>query len=158
MSRTLSAVGQASVNANQTGEEWILLLTLNHADFGAPIRYARRATSFTSNGNVFSPFFFDLSLPDQTPDTLPRWNVTIGNVDQAALAELRALATAPDIQIDVVRASAPNTIEMTTGGDYKIKSISYGQEGIVAEISMEDLIGEGFPGGRILPSNFPGGF
>ena len=158
MARALSATGEASVLANETTEEWILLLTVNHASFSGPQRFARRRTSIVSNSNTYNAAFFDLSFPDQTPNQLPRWQVTIDVVDQAVLAELRSVSTAPDIQIDVIRAAAPDTIEMTTGTDYKLRSLAYTGTTVTGEISMEDLLSEGFPGGRILPSNFPGGF
>jgi len=158
MSRALSSTGEASVLANETSEEWIILLTVSHASFSATQRFARRRTNITSNGDTYNAAFFDLSFPDQTPNQLPRWQIIIDVVDQTVLAELRAVATAPDIQIDVIRAAAPNTIEMTTGADYKLRSLSYAGTTVTGEVSLEDLLGEGFPGGRILPSNFPGGF
>lgn len=157
MSRALSGTGLASALANETAEEWIALLTISHASF-ATHRLARRKTSITSNGQSFSPSFFDLVLPSQIPNELPRWQITIDIVDQVLLGSLRSVDTPPNIQIDIIRASSPNTIDMTTGSDYKLRGVRYTGTTLTAEISMEDLIGEGFPGGRILPSNFPGGF
>lgn len=158
MARNLSSVGVASALANETGEEWVVLLTVTHPDWAVPKRFARRKTALLSRGETYFPVYFDLTFPDQIPNQLPRCQITIDNIDETVLSVLRAVATAPDIVIELVRASDPDQVEMTTGADYQIKSYAYTASTIVCEISMEDLLGEGFPGPRILPSNFPGGF
>ena len=157
MSRTLSATGLASMLANETAEEWIILLTISHVSFST-VRLARRSINIVSNGETFNSRYFELTWPDQTPNNIPQWQLSLDIVDQAVLAELRAITTPPTVRIDLIRASSPDTIEMTTGDDYKLRNMRYISTTMTAEISMEDLLDEGFPSGRILPSNFPGGF
>ena len=67
--RTLSSAAQAAVFAAQTGEAFLVLLELNHADLATPIRVTSDAVATVSNGDTYTPFPFFISLPGKRDAT-----------------------------------------------------------------------------------------
>lgn len=155
---TLSQTMSKAMLARMTAEEIILLLTLSHANFVVPIRRALRRTLIISRGETFFPMHFMPTLPSQEEGALPHWPIKLDGVDQSILRELRAISTRPHVKIEVIRASDPDYVEMTTGDGYEVFGYTFPAYTITLDVGMFDLETEGYPGGRILPSNFPGGF
>lgn len=144
------------MNAQETGEVWLVLLTITHTDLPAPLRFVNNNEDITSNGNVYTAFPFEIFLPDQDPDQPPRASLRIDNVDRQIVAALRTLTSAPTIQFDIILASAPNTIEATFPG-MKLVGASYTAATIEGEIAPESLFTEPMTY-TMTPSRFPGLF
>ena len=155
---TLSQSMSQAMLSRMTAEEIILLLTISHANFVTPIRRALRRTSIVSRADTYFPMHFMPTLPSQEEGSIPQWQIKLDGVDQTVLRELRAISTRPEIKIEVIRAGDPDYVEMSTGDGYQVFTYTFTAYIMTLEVGMFDLETEGFPGGRILPSNFPGGF
>lgn len=157
MSRTLSAAAMAAITAAETGECFVILVTIDHADLAAPIRVNTSGADLTSNGNLFQAFPFDVIVPDDPDSGSPRAKLTIDNVDRQIVLSVRQLNSAPALTLQVVRLEDPDTIE-TEWTDFKMSNISYDAMRIEGDLTIEDFTTEPFPAAVFSPQRFPGLF
>jgi len=157
MSRDLSLTFREAINAQQTDEVFLVLLTIDHDDLGSPFYVVNNNEDIESNGNTFVAYPFDISLPDDSDDSIAVGKVTIDNVHRDIVVAIRGINTAPDLTIQVVLASDPDTIEAEFSG-FKFTDIVYDELVISGNISIEDFMHEPFPGDSFVPRYFPGLF
>ena len=157
MSRSLSSAARQSVYAAETGEAFIILLTLSHASLAIPIRVTSDAVVTTSRGNSFIPFPFDLILPDDQDNRSPRARLVIDNVDRQIVQAVRSLSSAATVLIEIIRAASPDTVEAQFV-DFKLTNVSYNAMRVEGNLTIEDFTSEPFPAASFSPSLFPGLF
>lgn len=157
MSRTVSSLTQQALYAAETGEAFLILLTLNHADLSVPIRVTSDAVTTESRGNSFVPFPFDLVLPDDQENRSPRARLMIDNIDRQVVSAVRALSSAPTALIEIVRAAAPDIVEAQFV-DFRLTNVSYDVHRVEGNLTIEDFTAEPFPAATFSPSLFPGLF
>lgn len=155
MARTLSSPAQRAAYAQETGEVFLVLLTINHATLPAPIRVVNDTQNIVSGGNTYLGFNFTIVLPDEREDQPPRSRVVIDCIDRSIIAALRPLTSPPTLDIQVVLASSPNTIEASFTG-FSLRQINYDAMQIEGELTMEEITMEPFPEGSMTPQDFPG--
>ena len=155
MARSLSAPAIASQNAQQTNEVWLVLLTITHPDI-TTLRFVNNTDNVVSNSQTFTAFPFEVVLPTQDADNIPRASLRIDNVDRSIVAALRTLTSPPTVQFDVILASSPNTIEATFPG-MKLMSATYTAATVEGELGPELLYTEPVSL-SMTPSRFPGMF
>lgn len=154
MSRSVSGLTRQALNAAETGEAFLILLTLDHDDLSVPIRVTSDAVTTTSRGNDFVPFPFDLVLPDDLDDRSPRARLVIDNVDRQIVQAVRNLISAPNALIEIVRAAAPDTVEAQFV-DFKLTRVSYDAHRVEGNLTIEDFTTEPFPAAVFSPGLFP---
>lgn len=157
MTRTVSTTAKAALFAPQTGEAFLILLTLSHADLAVPIRVSSDAVNTTSRGDLFIAYPFDLTLPDDEEQRPPRARLVIDNVDRQIVATIRTLQSAPTLLIEIIRANDPDTVEAKFS-DFKLFDITYDSQVITADLTLEDFTAEPYPAATFSPSLFPGLF
>jgi hypothetical protein len=155
MSRSLSTLARQSLYGAETGEVWLLLLTIDHDDLAAPIRVVNNMENVTSNGEVYTAFPFTLTLPGEQEDQPPRLRLAIDNVDRTIVASVRGLSSAPTVQLDVCLASQPDTIEASFPG-FTLRQAGYDHLVVEGDLTLEELVTEPFPEGSFTPQFFPG--
>jgi hypothetical protein len=156
MPRTLSATAVASLNAQETGEVWLVLLTISHPDLPTPIRVVNNNEDITSRGNVYQAFPFEIVLPGEDPDSPPRAAIRIDNVDRSVIALIRSISSAPSVTIEVILASQPNTVEIAYSS-LALRNVRYDPSTIEGELFFEPLFNEPITA-TMTPSRFPGLF
>lgn len=156
MPRTLSATAVASLNAQETGEVWLVLLTISHPDLPTPIRVVNNNEDITSRGNLFQAFPFQIILPSEDPDTPPRAAIRIDNVDRSIIAVLRSISSAPSVTIEIILASQPNTVEIAYTS-LALRNVRYDPAVIEGELFFEPLFDQPITA-SMTPSRFPGMF
>ena len=158
MARSVSATLEAAIYQQETNEIFHTLLEIAHADMSETLRYVDNTADVTSNGDVYTAFPFVVdSPPGDTDDYLPSVRLTIDNIDRVIIAELRSIDSAPTVDVSIVLASDPDTIECGPL-QFTLKSISYDAQTITAELSYENILNEPFPAGTFTPTDFPGLF
>ena len=140
-----------------TGDCMALLLTLSHADFEADINFNTSGADITSNGVTYTAYPFDIILPNDEADRSPRAKLTIDNTDRRIVAAVRSLRSAPSATFSLVRASAPDVLEVTFP-DFKLTNISYDMATVEGDLTLEEFTAEPYPGLLFTPSTFPGLF
>jgi hypothetical protein len=175
MSR-LNSLSQSAIRAmfaSETPEALILLITItNPADPTTPVRladgYTNRIDSLTtdneviygvtSNGNNYIFLPMELSLPGEQETGAGQCSLILKFVTREAIELIRTHLTSPvDVQIDLVLASSPNTVETSFSG-FKITNVTYNADQITFDLNMVSLSREPFPSFTFTPANFPGLF
>lgn len=154
MSRTVSSLTRQALYAAETGEAFLILLTLNHASLSTPIRVTSDSVETTSRGNVFAAFPFELVLPDDQDKVSPRARLVIDNIDRQIVQAVRTLSSAPTVLIEIVRAESADTVEAQFV-DFKLTNVSYDSHRVEGVLTIEDFTAEPFPAATFSPSLFP---
>jgi len=156
--RNPSATFKRAIFASQTGEAFLMLLTIDHASLGAPIRATSDSVATVSNGNTFVAYPFRLELSPEGEKATPRMRLQIDNVDREIVQALRnAGLTAPTVTAQVVLGSDPDTIEAEFP-EFKLRSASYDALVVEGELRLEDFTTLPYPFLTYTPSRFPGLF
>jgi Domain of unknown function (DUF1833) len=157
VSRAVSTSALHSLHVQDTQEAFLILLTLSHDSLETPIRVTSDAVQTESNGEVFVPYPFTLSLPDDDESRSPRARLVIDNIDRQIVGAVRSLATPPAVLIEIVRAAAPDTVEARFA-DFRLVNVTYDAQAVEADLSVEDFTTEPFPAQVFSPGLFPGIF
>jgi hypothetical protein len=157
MSRSLSTTAKQAIFAQETGEVFLMLLTINHSDLGSPIYVVNNTEDVVSNGNTFLGYPFYFELPGEDAESLSQVNLTITNVDKLLVAGVCSIATPLDVKLQVVLASDPNVIE---AGDFdmKMRDVNYDAFTLTGRCNFNDLLNEPYPAGTYTPADYPGLF
>ena len=157
MSRILSSQMESSLYAAETGDAFIVLLTISHPDLAAPVCVTSDAVTTVSNGTSFVPFPFDLALPSDIDSKSYRAKLTIDNIDRSIVQAVRSLTSAPTVLIQIVRAAAPDTVEVQFV-DFNLTNVTYDAYRVQGYLTVEDFTAEPFPSAIFSPGLFPGLF
>lgn len=153
----LSGDALASVFAQETGEVWLILLTIAHQDLATPIYLVNNTEPVSSRGNEYQPLGFDIVMPELNGQTLPQVTLTIDNVGRDLIELMRTITVPPVITVEVVLANNPDQVE-TSLTDFRLTDIKYTRIAITGTLAVEDILREPVPSGRFTPSQFPGLF
>lgn len=141
--------------ADNATDPMLLLLTIDHVDLPSPIRLVRNKADIVSRGNTFTAFPFDFVAPGATDGGSRPARITIDNVNQVIVQTVRALTSPPTLLVEVVLASALNTVEDSLPV-FKLFAASGDRYALEAEIndSAEDEA-EPLMQWTCTPSQFP---
>lgn len=157
MPRNVSLAAIQGALAQQTSEVYLVLLEIDHANLGTPLRFVNNSENVTSNSNLYTAFPFAVVLPDDQESREPRAEIRIDNISREIIDEVRSLSTYPTMTLSVILASSPNTIEwgplefITQGANYDANTITFS---LVYSVFAE----EPFPYRVFDTINFPGMF
>lgn len=169
MSRTLSSTALRALFAEDTGDYPILLVTVTHDTFQAPIRVSSDPTTrlsatdaeiiygTVSRSMSFAFLPFQISLPGEFEDSAPRARISIDNVSRELTAAVRTLTSPPVVTIELVMASTPDVVEATFP-NFDLSDVDGDVMTISGTLSIDLLVLEPFPAGIFSPGQFPGLF
>jgi hypothetical protein len=160
MSRNTSTTFREAIFAQETGEAFVVLITIDHADLSEPIRVCSdsKNTPLTRNGGeTYIAYPFEFSLPDDTDESVSAGSITIDNVSGDIAKAIRTLITPPTVKIEIVLASTPDTIEASFE-NFELIDVQYDANTIKGNISIQNFMAEPYPGGIMGPANFRGLF
>ncbi len=157
MSRTLSQAARRAINAEATGEVFLLLLTIEHEELAAPIRVVNNTENVVSRGELYVAYPFEIALPGEDPESVARVSLRIDNVDRQIVQALRPVQAPLSVALEVVLAGSPDTVE---AGPFTLTLIAAECDAFVVtgELAFEDVLNEPFPGHSYIPSDYPGLF
>lgn len=157
MPRAISATSQAELLAQTSGEAFIALVTIDHADLAEPIRVCRDGVDTTSRGETYVAMPFELERPAEDDSGAGVARLSIQNVSQEITAAVRAMTTPPSVTIEIVAASDPDTPELTLEG-FTLREARWDALVVEGTLDLEDFLGEAWPKDSFTPGNFPGIF
>lgn len=140
----LTGIGAQEVSQQETSTAWIILITVNPPSKDEPIRVTSDSVPTISQGNLFDPFPFMVTLPDDVEGRSPQAQLRIDNTDQQIISRLRGLPSPAMVTIQIVRASNPDVIEREWT-DIQWISSDYDAGMITGSLSVDDLATEEFP-------------
>lgn len=157
MPRQLSAALMQALNAQETGEVLLHLLTIDHDDLPETLRFVDNTVDITSGGNVYTAVAFQLALPQEREDAMPQVQVRIDNVDRRIMESIRPLVSPPAMTLAVILASSPNTMEFGPC-NFTLRGVEYDARSITGVLAHEDVLNEPAMQYAFTPQNFPGLF
>ncbi len=144
------------------GEAWsvesdlpLALLTIDHDDIDPAIRVVANKVGISSNGETFSAFPFEITLPDNLEDAPPRARLKIDNVSREIAQAIRDISTPADVTIQVVRHDALDTVEMTWPA-MRLTNVRWNALTVEGDLEFENLTREPYPAHTFSPAEFPG--
>lgn len=167
MSRSLSSGMIAALNAQETDECPIALLTITHDDLAQPILLSSDPTTrisddpvvyqTSSRGSDFLFLPFDFTLPDDRSDAPPRVVLEIDNIGRDLVSLLRSVSTPASVKMEIVLASSLDDVEIELPV-LQMADADIGEQAIRIELVVDALINEPFPSSLFTPGAFPGLF
>lgn len=141
--------------AEATNQVFILLVTFWHGQ--EIFRCALNTEEVVSRGQVFTPTYFSVELPEVSNDAPGGVQLTVDNVDQRMIDLLRRITTPIQVKIELVLASQPNTVELYIE-DLVMRNVSWNVAQITGQLTSEDMLNASFPGHIYEPRTFQGVF
>jgi hypothetical protein len=155
MANELSTELKAQLFAQQSDDPFLTLVTLTGTGF--TYRLVNNTRDIISNGETFTAFPMKVRLPTDDGESARDFQIEFDNSSLLLLAALRSVTEPIGCQIDMILASMPNVIQMSTS-DLLIRSISYDESKVSARIVLDNFITVGMTSERYTPIAFPGMF
>lgn len=141
-----------------SGEEAVYLLEITHPQLGSPVRIARDAQDVVSNGNTYIGLAFDIQLPEDLAQSLPRAPIRIDNVGRELTQWIDQSKGGKGAQVRVMQVMRddPDTIEY----DVTLDLLNVRQNGahVIGELGYEDTLNLPALAETYRPDNIPGIF
>lgn len=153
----VSETARRALYAPESEEVFLVLLTIDHDGLSQPIRVVNNLEQVNSRGQEFIAFPFSISLPDDKEESPPRARLAIDNVTREIGQAIRQIVGPPRVTIEVVMASAPDTVEASFP-NFLLRNVTYDAATVSGELMVEDLTREPVPSRRFTPGRFPGIF
>lgn len=158
MSRNLSTTALQSVLSQETGEVWLATLKIDHADMATPIRVVNNTEDIVRADGTYIAFAFDITIPGDTEEEVPEVRLKIDNVDRMIVDEIRSLVGPPDVTLEIILASSPDTVEAGPF-NFKLQDVSYNDLTVSGRLGYEtDILNEPFPAISFTPNTAQGIF
>lgn len=142
--RSLSSAAQVSLMERVTDELWLVLLTIDID--GTEYRVVGGShQDVTSNGDVYTPYAFDVLLPAESLETVEQVTLTLDNVDQILVDGLRAAKNPLQFKLQLALYSQPDTIELELD-HLESQSVEFDEFQIRATLILNDIWNQKFPG------------
>jgi len=152
--RTISSNARAALYAAQSDEVWLQLLTIDHDDMVAPIRLVSNTEDVVSNGETFTAFPFELAIPATAQESV---ELIVDNVTRELIDEVRSIDTPFGLTLEIVVASAPDTVEAGPF-EFQSRAVEYDVQRLRFTLAYEPILNEPFPAYDYTPIDYPGLF
>jgi hypothetical protein len=153
----MSLTAREAMYSQETGEVFLELLEISHADLSSPIRVVNNTVDITHNSNTYSAFPFKIQPPGEKQSEITRASLTIDAVDRTVIQAIRSISTPATVTYKVILASAPDTVE---AGPFvfSLKNTQYTAYQVSGELVYEDRLFMRVPYLKFSPRLFPGLF
>ena len=155
--RNISTLFQQAMFSSSTKEVVLLLLRISHPNLVDDIRVVNNFQPVVSQGYTWAAYPFEITMPSESDDQIPVMTLKIDAVDRQIITVIRSLQGPPSITLDVILASQPDVVEASVQG-FEIKSVTYDNLVVEAELRLEEILSEPFPQHAFTPALFPGLF
>ncbi len=153
MSRAgFSVAGFASLLSERTGEVWLVVLELSHADLGTPIRLVNNTEGVTYGGDAYTASRFDIVLPTERRGQEPRGTFQADDTTGLIATDLRSVTTPLTGTYAVILASALGTDQIGPV-TFELRDVTYGLQAVAGAVVPEPALTETWPQHAMDPSN-----
>jgi hypothetical protein len=142
--RTISEDGLRQLLSQEMGDVFLSLVTIDHEDLDEPIRVVNNNEDIEHNGDTYQAFPFEVNLPGESEETMPKATLKIDIVDQQVTQVIRQLETSPTVTLEVIRVFIdPSTQDKTitseiSVGDFILSNVSYNHMTLSATIGYKE--------------------
>jgi hypothetical protein len=110
-----------------------------------------------SNSINYTYLPLEITLPNDDATSSPKCQLVIHDVTRYLIPSIRSLTGPPEITLQLVLSSSPNTIEISYSG-FKLTNVVYNANTISGDLTIPSLEIEPFPAHSFTPAYFPGLF
>lgn len=159
MARTLPSTFVTAANAQETDLLLLALVTITHSKI-TTMRLVNNTQDVTSNGNTFTAYPFEVTIPADVEGQPPKLDVRAFNAGLEVVTPARTVAGDRErakVTLQIASYADPDTIyeEWT---DYDAVQAAYDLNMIAVSASIESWLTEEYPGPSMTPADFPGMF
>lgn len=156
MSNNLSAQLLAEMYGQVSSDPFLMLVTLTHTSFGT-LRLVNNTENIISRSQTYTAFPMVITPPMDDGESLREVSIAFENVSLELVDEFRTVTTPVDVTIEMILASAPDSVQITLG-ELKIRNITYNKSTISAKLYMDDFLSVELTSEKYDPSTFNGLF
>jgi len=153
--RSLTPELLSQIYGQTSNDPFLMLVTITYNS--TPIRLVANSADVVSNGNTYTAFPVTAVLPIDDGESDRSVAMTFSNVDLSLIDEIRSATNPLPVQIDMVLASDPDTIQLSIT-DLKIRNVNYNASQITAQLYLDDTLNTEVPSEKYTPSTHPGIF
>lgn len=160
MARDLTDEALRAIYGEQTSKVYVQLLTISHPDLVPPFRACDNREAVTQFAGqpeevTFAPYAFKAVWPEDHATRRPALRIVIDNVDREIVQTLRTLATPPDIDIQLVRADDPDTVDARLP-KFRLVEAEYDVIAVQGHLRRRAFGQDPWPFQRYTPASHPG--
>jgi hypothetical protein len=147
------------VNSQQIDVAFLWLLTFDDYANATQLRAVNNLEDVTSNGQLFTAFPFELTLPPDDGQRPQSLKLSFPNVGRELMDLVRKYdaGNTPKVRVDLVLSSSPDTIEKTI--DFMVVSnVTFNAMSITFELSPSSIFARRTSVGTYNQAEFPGLF
>jgi hypothetical protein len=148
-------MNRAKAYATELSDAWIALLEFTHPDLAVPLRFTDGGQDITAGGQVYIYEPFKIRLPNESDDAPPMGRLALDNVTLAAIQALRSLEGPLTLELTIVLASDPDTVERGPY-EFEILSAQMNMTSVDVDLPLDTSYGEMIPTDIYSPAYFPG--
>ncbi|MFO1038157.1 MAG: DUF1833 family protein [Geminicoccaceae bacterium] len=157
MARSLSSVMARALAGQETAEIPLVLLTIEHPELTPALRLVRNTVDIVSRGESFTAFACDVTLPDDVEGVSPRASLLLDNTSLELVEMIRSLRQTPEVTIELVLASSPDTVEVAWRA-FVVEEARWDARTIELPLQLVETQLEQIPAHQFTPGNFPSAF
>lgn len=156
MSNNLSQALLAELYAQESGDPFLMLVTLSHPSFPT-IYLVNNVEDIVSRGNTHIAFPMEIRLPSDDGETSREATIEFDNVSLELIDELRTVTSPMDVKIEMILASDPDTVQ-TSIEELKMRSVTYNKQRVSARLFMDSFLNVEMTSEKYTPQLYPGIF
>jgi hypothetical protein len=157
MSNTLNNQIIAQMYAQESGDPFLALLTIDHEDFVSPIRLVNDMQDVISRGNTFQAFPFRFRLSPDDGESRREVSIDVDNTTLEFMDEFRSTTSPLSVTIEMILASTPDTV-VQTYDNLKTAGLTYNKTAVKFTLLADDFLNTKMTSESYDPQNFPGLF
>lgn len=140
MPKNYSAAYMETVRRTSADEAPLILLDITHPGLTEPARVVNDTADVVSFGNTYTALAFDIALPDDPEEGLPRAMLAIDNVGRVLTQWIESSngGRGAKVRIMQILRSNPNVIEWEVTLD--LSNVRLDAQRITGTLSYEDLL------------------
>ena len=104
---------QVHVNNQHQEHAFLWLMTIRDAETNTTLRVVNNLEDVTSNGQVYTAFPFEVTLPPDDGGTPQSLKVTTVNASRDLIEIIRGTLEPPTVRLDLITSNNPNLIHKT---------------------------------------------
>jgi hypothetical protein len=147
----------AQLYAQESGDPFLSLITMEHPDFAEPIRLVNNSVNIISRGETFLAFPMKIRLPVDDGESAREFQIDLDNVSLELVTSIRSVTTQIGLKIEMILASLPDEVQISID-ELKIQSITYDKLRVTARVVLDNFLNTEMTSERYGPKNFPGLF
>ena len=156
--RQVSPQAFRAMFAQQTGEVFLLCLTLSHSSWPTDIRLVYNSKPITRAAGVFLPYAFQINLPNEEDEKVPEVTLVIDNASNEIVQSIARIEGRIKATLEVVLDSSPDVVEAGPM-EFYILDTQFDSIQISSTLGYEDdVLNNAFPAQTFTPANSPGLF